>query len=350
MGMHNSSQLLSKYITRIDADDMREFRSFENLMRIQILNPHSMIYDDVKIFLKGSRQDRDWKMPEYNFNDMLEKNFIHAGSMYPRQAWVDIGGYPEEFSHGRDDWAFNVAMGEKGYCGVRVDYCGYLYRREQQNRTLRNSSADSVLEFKSAMRSRFPDLYAGRFPMGCCGNRQSTVNAGLATRNQRTLSTPEVLGGEFGVTSLQYNGGNYGTEPYYGPVTGIVYKFSVSKNVRNVDNRDLHTAKGTGLLDLHDGPKAIFSVYEAPASSPEPAPEPAPEPSTEEIVEMSVAEPTPIEAGQASGIGPASVKKLSDSGIKDWETFLITSSDQLASTLGFNPSKIEDIKREIQGL
>jgi glycosyltransferase involved in cell wall biosynthesis len=250
-----------KYIARIDSDDMREPESFERMMKVQLDNPHSMIYDDVRIFLKGQRQPQSWIMTDYDFEELLIKNTIHAGIMYPREAWVSSGGYPEEFREGRDDWSFNVALGVAGYCGVHVSYSGYLYRREEQNRSLRNKSEEWQKKFAMQMLDKFRAIYSGERPMGCCGNRSKNVKNAVSSGKSQNIST--MVAGEVGMTILLYHGENAGSENYYGPATGVGYRFSKTKNMKNVDNRDLHTDNGTGLLDLHVGPNPLFTVYSA---------------------------------------------------------------------------------------
>ncbi len=44
-------------------------------------------------------------MPEYDFEKLLIKNHVHAGILFPRQAWKETGGYPETMREGREDWA-----------------------------------------------------------------------------------------------------------------------------------------------------------------------------------------------------------------------------------------------------
>lgn len=341
-------------ITRIDADDMREPQSFEKMLEAQVYNPHSLIYDSVRIFLNGKKQDHDWEMPEYDFNRLLEKNFIHAGIMFPRAGWEECGGYPEEFSHGRDDWSFNVALGRSGYCGVRVQYAGYLYRREKQNRTLRNSTGDWPEKFRDQMRAKFSDLYSGRFPMGCCGNRSSKV-AGLSSQSPSAMRSSLVVG-ESGMTILEYLGGNYGNERYYGPVTGTAYKFSASSKFKNVDNRDLHTSKNTGLLDLHSGTKPLFRIYTPPVEETKsPEPEKVAEPEVVSVPEQSLMSSeveeqvsmTPILVSQVKNITATVVRRLKDSGIDYWEQFLQTSSEDLARISGLSVDRIDEVKKEI---
>jgi glycosyltransferase involved in cell wall biosynthesis len=342
-----------KFITRIDSDDMRESFSFSNMMKAQLAYPHSYVYDDVMLFVNGQRKGKVWKMADYDFDSLLERNTNHAGIMFPRIAWEESKGYPPEFSDGRDDWAFNVALGVVGYCGIHIGGAGYLYRREQQNRTVKNATSEYQKLYHKKMHDHFESLYNGRFPMGCCGNRG--VNKKMATTNKTSRDVS--LSGAEGMTILLYNGENYGLEAYYGPITGVGYTFSVKKNLKNVDNRDLHTAKGNGLLDLHHNGKPVFSVYSQPA--PVPVPAPVPELAQEQVLETSEQvlsstpkappsdESHPIEAGQLRGFGKALVGKLSAVGITTWELFLSTDSASLAETLGKSVDDIEKIKKEI---
>ena len=351
---------VGKYITRIDSDDMRESWSFEKLMKFQLANPHSYIYDNVMIFMNGARKGKEWIMFDFDFERLLERNSNHAGIMFPKKAWEDSGGYPEEFSDGRDDWAFNVALGVAGYCGVHIDGAGYLYRREQQNRTVKNASSEHQRNYRAKMERHFSEIYSGRYPMGCCGNRSKSTS----TVVQSTPLKLSLIGAE-GMTLLLYEGDNYGLETYFGPVTGTAYVFSKKKNVRNVDNRDLHTDRRNGLLDLALHGKPVFSVYQKPDVYQAPVVE---EPVQFQQLELTVEEQipeekisdenidesldessseTPIESGQVTYVSKTVVKKLADSGIVTWEQFLSVDSAVLSETTGKTLDQIESIKKEI---
>jgi len=355
VAVRNSS---TEIITRIDSDDMREFESFERMLSIQRSNPNSFVFDDIKIFVNGKRQVHAWIMPEYDFFGLLRQNTIHAGIMFPKSAWEKCGGYPEEFVRGRDDWSFNVALGSVGCCGIHVPYAGYLYRREQQNRTLRNSSSEAQRDFMFQMTKRFPDLYSGRFPMGCCGNRGSRT-----ATSKPSGSSSELVVGEEGMTILEYQGGNYGTETFYGPVTRTPYRFNSTKySKRNVDNRDLHAPKGQGLLDFHNGSKPIFVIWrpsepvvqvndvpEVPdISKTVEVPETA-DATSSEVNEAVMTFPirTPIESGQVKGITVKRIKALSDRGISDWESFVSSSSELLSEITGMSVEDINAIKKDL---
>lgn len=241
-----------KFITRIDADDMREAFSYEVMYPLLLKNSHSMIYDDITLFSNRERR-RTWGLEEYDLDRILEYNYIHCGVMYTRKAWEDAKGYRERFNNGRDDWAFNVALGLAGYPGIHIKKPGYLYRRDQQNRSIKNGTSEWQLQFCEKMEKEFGDEYQKRGKM-CCGNRRGT-----------STQTPDVqkaaLVGSEGMAILVYNGANVGTETFFGPVTGSPYRFSSisGKNKRLVDVKDLHTDRNTGLLDLVEFGKPIFS-------------------------------------------------------------------------------------------
>lgn len=339
-------------ITRIDSDDMRESWSFKDMMTAQLLYPHSYIYDNMMIFLNGNKTGKTWVMNDYDFDLLIKSNINHAGIMFPKIAWEESGGYPEEFSNGRDDWSFNVALGVVGYCGIHIGGAGYLYRREQQNRSVKNSSSEFQMLYDRKMRAHFPDVYSGRFPMSCCGHRSSSGNSNRVGHNSGSHQT--LLIGAEGMTMVRYNGSNYGKETYFGPATGASYAFSVDRNIRNVDNRDLRTSNRTGLLDIVEKGINTFSIYSNPQVKKEeiikssPVIESEPEPEVEsKPLDTVEAGKTPMEKGQNKFLTVSKLKKLADSGLNYWEQFVSESSVSLSSITGLSVTEIEAIKKEV---
>jgi hypothetical protein len=177
--------------------------------------------------------------------------------MFPRQAWLDIGGYPEAFNDGREDWAVNIALGIHGYCGIYIDEPGCLYRRENHNRTLRNTSPKKHQYFLDKLRKTFPDIYKGERPMGCCGGTKTAPTVKVSP------TTKKIVAGADGTTTLEYIGDSWGTISFYGPTTGARYTAGKSKPYVNVDPRDLNTttASRPGLLQIKDKGRPLFQVY-----------------------------------------------------------------------------------------
>lgn len=255
-----------KYITFLSADDMRESWSLESLVEACEANPHSFAYDDVMLMYKHSRT-KEWRMQDYDFERLIYKNHIHAGIMFPKVAWEEVGGYPGIMDDGREDWAFNVALGVYGWCGVHVEQFGYLYRREEQNRSLTNTSQHHHEIFLAKLRSLFPEIYGGYRPMACCGKGggakgKATTTANLSSRRSSKMSTTTTLvtggatlmatdAGSKGSTKLEYLG-KQTSSIWDGPVTQVRYRFGIDRKVGWVDNRDIGVRGESGFLKLKD--------------------------------------------------------------------------------------------------
>ena len=134
-----------RFILAMDSDDMWEPSALETLYAIVLEDDHAVPYPDYQIVMQGKRATKNangrtvpdvWQMQDYDFERLLERNHVPAGCMFSREGWQVSGGYPVVFGTGRQDWAFAIALGRAGYCGVHVNEPLYFYRREGQNRTL----------------------------------------------------------------------------------------------------------------------------------------------------------------------------------------------------------------------
>ncbi len=256
---------IGKYITILSADDMREPWGLQNLYDAAIANPKSVTYDELMTFEDGERK-KVWGLSNYDFESLLERNMMHAGILFPKAGWEEAGGYPEEFVNGREDWAFNVALGEKGYCGLKVDRPGYLYRREGQNRTVSNTTAEWRERFMIQMQRKFAHLYRGERTMACCGQgggRQRTIGAGRGAA--RTMSIPGVPNSSE-MVMMEYVGTSIGSKNWGGPggtPSGRYYRFgSNSKDkVKYVEQDDVEW-----LRELVVDGKPIFQLFSLPTS------------------------------------------------------------------------------------
>lgn len=255
---------VGKYITFLSADDMREADSLEALVRRCETHPHSFAYDDIMLFVKHKRV-KEWRMLEYDFDKILYKNHVHAGIMFPKRAWEEVGGYPQIMRDGREDWAFNVALGINGWCGEHVHQPGYLYRREQQNRSLRNTSPDHHQMFLRRVSALFPEVYGGYRPAMCCGKKPKvasgpSMNKMSQPQMQKSVTMNRVSGGSNlmaastgapGFVGLNYKGKQQPTV-WDGGVTNTRYRFGVGKEFGWVDIRDAGERGKRGFLSLKD--------------------------------------------------------------------------------------------------
>jgi len=208
-----------RIITILSADDKMESRRLYRMYdALQIAPPKTFVYDDIIVF--GSRALLDFPndplygsdmrihtMRDWSVRDFLYKNGAHAGIMYPKQAWVDAGGYPEEFNNGREDWAFNIALINAEWRGFHINEPGYMYRRDGQNRSLSNSTKVTRQEYLRKLYRRFPNLYAiGDVNMAGCN--------GCGDSSPQLLSNNKWIGG---IKTLDVPDGDWVELEYIGP-------------------------------------------------------------------------------------------------------------------------------------
>lgn len=256
-GIEKSHARSGTMIAPLDADDMMESKRLETMMELQ--DGTNVIYDNIRYFSNGKRGVvTNWEtgktierlnLGTYDFEKVLFKNSMHKGLLYPKKAWEQSGGYPEIMNMGREDWAFNVALGIKGWCGVNTGEYHYLYRRELQNRTLTNTTPKHHTFFLGQIKSLFPDVYEGKRPMGCCGRPSARVSGGPAM----VIANSKNLPGQDGMAIIEYVGSNSGDTTWYGPVTRTAYTFGGSKPKGYVDKRDLQ-----GMLSLSKRGQKVF--------------------------------------------------------------------------------------------
>lgn len=250
-----------RYIAVLDADDMMEPDRLRTMYTVSERNPHSLVYDDVRVFTVADGRGKVWKSKKYDYDRLIHKNSVHTGIMIPRQAMLDTGGYPAAMENGREDWAMNVALGLTGYCGVHTGKAHYLYRREDHNRTLRNTTPDQIDRFKRVIMQLYPQAYNGERPMACCGGRGSRT---IAPDVQGTAAVAPLAGQNDGLVILEYVGLNAAKQPFYAS-SGNRYYAGTTKPYIYVDPADVND-----LLNMYDGSVKVFRVYNPPAPAPEP--------------------------------------------------------------------------------
>lgn len=340
-------QSFGEFIHILSADDMREPDGLAVLYRAVKEDAQAVAYGDICVFGRGKR-GRVLKLPDYDFDRVLHKNPMPAGVMYSRAAWEQAGGYPEAMIYGREDWAFNIALGMNGYCGTHVGMSGNLYRREGQNRSLRTGNVHRGetgdgfswrQTFMQQLKSLYPGLYAGERPSMCCGSsrtqktkpiaraaaRGMTPSAAVANPAQAkalAAAKAQAQASEPGMAFLEYIGGNTGNTTWWGPVTGTRYVFGGGRPVGQVYAEDVK-----GMVDIRLKRRPVFRRWTQQKRGAVDVPE---ERAAEANPEL------PDDLTELSGVGPATASKLTEAGFATFLALARVKAAQVAERAGIS--------------
>lgn len=212
----------------LDADDaLAEDTALERMFMIWSGDTSKVIYGDLQRYEDkghGFERGKVFSLPEYTFERSLDLNGIMPVScMHSYDCWKAAGGWKNNLDAGREDVEYWIAAGKAGFCGLRIPETVLLYRRHENSRdfNLRRINRREN-EMRNKIRLMHPDVYEGRYPMGCCGGSRGytpPVQAG-------SVSAPTSLDqfAENEKTWVEYNGLRRGSFGVVGAYTNISYR------------------------------------------------------------------------------------------------------------------------------
>jgi hypothetical protein len=148
-----------EYVTVVHGDDLIE------PWHLSLLMEHAasdrFVYGDLRIFSHGHK-GAVLEMPAWDFEKAKEKNLAHAAILFPRAAWKESGGYPEEMTEGREDWAMTLRLAANGCQGLHVEGpASYLYRKEGQGRSEYSHTPEAKARLFAQLQAVLPEVYGG---------------------------------------------------------------------------------------------------------------------------------------------------------------------------------------------
>lgn len=208
------------YILMMDGDDTAEPDAMDVMVTAAEQHPNTMIYGDLRWI--GDRQGIR-RFPDYDYPALLERNYIPSFTLYPLAMWKAVGGYPAFMSPGWDDYGYNIACGRGGWCGYHVRAIVFNYRRHGHSRN--HNSQKIRAQLRDLLEGHYPDVFARRFPMGCCGGKARSAPAGAPRRTARARRTtlPAGVGAE-GMVEVRYLGNLGAAFIIRGQRTRVQYK------------------------------------------------------------------------------------------------------------------------------
>ena len=132
-----------KYIFPLDSDDTIAPTFLEkSLLLLESLPDHYFVYSWSKVV---GPDPCIWKTEKSDPVNLLHENCLGV-AVFPRQAWVEVGGYNSIMKEGYEDWEFYVNLIRHGYVGRVIPEALYHYRVQEGSRN--HQAEDSFIELR----------------------------------------------------------------------------------------------------------------------------------------------------------------------------------------------------------
>jgi len=164
-----------RYILCLDADDKIQPTMIEECVRLLDNNPEiSIAYTDQIYFNEDS--ERNVQVLEYDFNFLLQSNFLGYCSMFRRGVWETSGGFPTDV--GYEDWDFWITCGKKGYYGKRIPKSLFCYRDHKKGQYQRDLKMGSYIKARIVMKhGELYDKKIKKWARKICDKKAKAVKA-----------------------------------------------------------------------------------------------------------------------------------------------------------------------------
>lgn len=167
-----------------------------------------------------------YELPDFDAHLLARSGTIHSVvALTPKVVWHEVGGYDETLP-AWEDWAFQIACADKGYCSRRLAAPLFVYRKHTGSRARQN-----VQDFdrsKQGIMSKWPELWEpGGKELAGCGCSSPTIKPSQASGPMTaSMLQPQGRTLQGNVTLIRYTGGKSMSSPWRAP-SGTIYRFSV---------------------------------------------------------------------------------------------------------------------------
>lgn len=146
---------IGDYILPLDADDIIADTYVEKAAKILSSRADiGIVYCKAEMF---GKKNNLWKLPEYQFPDILYRNCIFCTALFRKSDFIKAGGYKPYMDRGCEDWDLWLSLIENGCRVYSIDEILFKYRRP--NEPTRNDIVGLNDDWKEALFNHHIDSY-----------------------------------------------------------------------------------------------------------------------------------------------------------------------------------------------
>jgi glycosyltransferase involved in cell wall biosynthesis len=147
-----------KYIVCLDADDKLDPKYLSRTVPVLEKDITGKIAFVTTWLQEFGARDNMWRTSGYDVPKLLSTNIVHAGSIFRKRVWKEVGGYKKVETGGYEDWEFWLSIVEKDYRWDIVEAPLFMYRI-RTNSMLAKAKGDHI-DIYQINYDLHPQLYA----------------------------------------------------------------------------------------------------------------------------------------------------------------------------------------------
>lgn len=206
-----------KYIICLDADDYLQPSALQEMYEVIQREGGGYVYSD---WFVQERMEHV-ETPEFQCGDLLNKLTHAVTFLFPKQAWVDVGGFDEAIQ-AWEDWDFVLSIVNRGYCGTRIPRPLFCYRLYAGSR--REEMMADVEAKKQVMLEKWGEYIRGGKELGCssCGGGSGSNFTQWGSQQSQKSSFAPPAGD---MLLLEFMESGSAARSFIGKKTGSNYRF-----------------------------------------------------------------------------------------------------------------------------
>lgn len=208
----------SRLFVPLDADDLLEPKACQSMFDAYVDGRvGSVIYSDFWEDPQEPGVFTVYESPDWDPEKLKGGQLGAVTGLYPREAWVAVGGYREDIP-GWEDWDFQIALADQGVCSYRFAAPLWVYRKHTGWR--REENLARFAESKAGILSRWEKYWKGATFVACGSCSKKSIATASTVQQQSAVAAAPA-----GAVAIIYHGNRTALHSYRSPSTGQRYWF-----------------------------------------------------------------------------------------------------------------------------
>ena len=154
-GINNAK---GEIILPLDGDDLIAPNYIEEAVKVMTSKPEvRVVYcQGIKFDQKGQKK---WNLKPFSRYQLARDNMIFPATFFWKKDALEVGGFSEDMTMGREDWEFWIKMLKNGGDVVQLPFLGYFYRLTPTSKRKKTATHQKKIERLAYLNAKHMDFF-----------------------------------------------------------------------------------------------------------------------------------------------------------------------------------------------